>query len=73
MSGWQSGIFSLTYKPVMVGVVSSIPTGGNLLIFTETPQCKFCTEMPDLCSKQKPRMRTILLNELSDYERKAIF
>ena len=37
----------------MVGVVSSIPSGGNLFFADfETPRCQFCTKMPemsDLC------------------------
>ena len=44
----------------MVGVMSSIPSGGNF-IFTdfETPQCQFCTKLPemsDLCYLGKTRL-----------------
>ena len=47
--------------PVMVGVVSSIPTGNNS-VFAETlkvPWCQFCTKMPqmsDLCYSGKTRI-----------------
>ena len=33
----------------MVGVVSSIPSGDNLIFADfETPRCQFCTEMPEM-------------------------
>ena len=41
----------------MVGVVSSIPSGGNFIIADfETPRCQFCKKMPemsDLCYLEK--------------------
>ena len=44
----------------MVGVVSSIPCGGNFIFVDfETPRCQFCTQMPemlDLCYLGKTRM-----------------
>ena len=46
----------------MVGVVSSIPSGGNFILADfETPRCQFCTkmvEMSDLCYLGKTRMNT---------------
>ena len=48
----------------MVGVVSSIPSGGNFIFADfETPQCQFCTkmqEMSDLCYLGKTRLITRL-------------
>ena len=45
----------------MVGVVSSIPSGGNFIFADfETPQCQFCTkmsEMSDLFYLGKTRLR----------------
>ena len=33
----------------MVGVVSSIPNGGNFIFAEfETPRCQFCTKMPEM-------------------------
>ena len=44
----------------MVGVVSSIPSGGNFIFADfETPPCQFCTKMPemsDLCFLGKTRL-----------------
>ena len=44
----------------MVGVVSSIPSGGNFIFAdSKTPQCQFCTKMPemsDLCYLGKNRL-----------------
>ena len=40
-------------------VVSSIPTGGNLIFLLTPfmiPWCQFCTEMSDFCYLRKPRM-----------------
>ena len=45
----------LTSYPLMVDVVSLMPTGRQLVFFAETfqnPLCQICTElseMPDLC------------------------
>ena len=44
----------------MIGVVSSIPSGGNFIFADfETPRCQFCTKLPemlDLCYLGKTRM-----------------
>ena len=44
----------------MVGVVSSIPSGGNFIFADfESPRCQFCTKMPemsDLCYLGKTRV-----------------
>ena len=44
----------------MVGVVSSISSGGNFILADfETPRCQFCTKMPemlDLCYLGKTRL-----------------
>ena len=33
----------------MVGVVNSIPSGGNFIFADfETPRCQFCTKMPEM-------------------------
>ena len=44
----------------MVGVVSSIPSGGNFISTDfEIPRCQFCTKMPkmsDLCYLGKTRI-----------------
>ena len=46
--------------PLVVGVVSSIPSGGNFIFADfETIQCQFCTKMPemsDLCYLGKTRL-----------------
>ena len=48
----------------MVGVGSSIPSGGNFIFADfETPRCQFCTKLPemsDLCNLEKTRMTTSL-------------
>ena len=39
-------------KPVIVGVVSLILTGGNLIVccnFSKIPQCQFCKKKPQKC------------------------
>ena len=59
----------------MVGVVSSIPSGGNFIFADfETPQCQFCTKLPemsDLCYLGKTRLsaqlNSVVLNGHSDH------
>ena len=45
----------------MVGVMSSIPSGGNFIFADfETPRCQFCTKMPemsDMCYLGKTRLQ----------------
>ena len=49
--------------PLVVGVVSSIPCGGNFIFADfETIQCQFCTKMPemsDLCCLGKTRLDSL--------------
>ena len=59
-----------TSNPVMVGVVSSIPTGGNfnfLLKLFKIPRCHYCTEMSDLSYERKSRVdvKKNLINQVN--------
>ena len=49
----------------MVGVVSSIPSGGNFIFADfETPRCQFCRKLPemsDLCYLGKTRVHRQLM------------
>ena len=51
----------------MVGVVSSIPSGGNFIFADfETPRCQCCTKLPemsDLCYLGKTRLLKHFSNE----------
>ena len=53
----------------MVGVVSSIPCGGNFIFADfETPRCQFCTKLPemsDLCYLGKTRVGSFVIYGLS--------
>ena len=48
-------------------VLSLIPSGGNFIFADfETPQCQFCTKMPemsDLCYLGKTRLQEIILTK----------
>ena len=51
-------------KPVMVSMVSSIPTGDNFVFLMKYIKahchwCQYCAEMSDLCCKRKPRIRCV--------------
>ena len=60
--GWNK---HLIFDLLVVGVVSSIPTGGSLILgnFFNTYWCQYWPEMPDMYWKRKPRLSQMCVTE----------